>query len=291
MQTVNASTDALARSSPDPNQPLFLLGMPFHPQPFEAWVKIRGFEDVDHAMHCLLTEIFGDKALRPFRLIASPRLPMGTLYGYAHEDGSEMQVHAQLIADPIQAAIFDLNKPITAKKMPQLSKIARGSRLGFEVRIRPTYRRPYYSNGPLNYSRQHEHDAYHAYLRDHHSFDYRPQAPAEINHIRHQAYGGWLFRHFRQQKGASLEPYTFNIISYRRVPVVRKFGTPPILGPDVTCRGNFIVEDPERFEQLITNGIGRHRAYGYGMILFRQPHDVQLPPGCSDPPPPEFENN
>ena len=77
MQTVNASTDALARSSPDPNQPLFLLGMPFHPQPFEAWVKIRGFEDVDHAMHCLLTEIFGDKALRPFRLIASPRLTHG----------------------------------------------------------------------------------------------------------------------------------------------------------------------------------------------------------------------
>ena len=32
MQTVNASTDALARSSPDPNQALFLLGMPFHPQ-------------------------------------------------------------------------------------------------------------------------------------------------------------------------------------------------------------------------------------------------------------------
>ncbi len=75
------------------------------------------------------------------------------------------------------------------------------------------------------------------------------------------------------------------------MPVVRKFDTPPILGPDVTCSGNLIVENPERFEQLITNGIGRHRAYGYGMTLFRQPHDVQLPPGCSDPPPPEFENN
>ena len=77
MQTVNASTDALARPSPDPNQPLFLLGMPFHPQPFEAWVKIRGFEDVDHAMHCLLTEIFGDKVLRPFRLIGQPQTTHG----------------------------------------------------------------------------------------------------------------------------------------------------------------------------------------------------------------------
>ena len=76
----------------------------------------------------------------------------------------------------------------------------------------------------------------------------KPKSPSEtipeINHIRHQAYGGWLHRHFRQQKRASLKPYTFRIISYRRVPVVRKFGTPPILDPDVTCRGNLIVENP-----------------------------------------------
>ena len=84
----------------------------------------------------------------------------------------------------------------------------------------------------------------------------KPKSPSEtipeINHIRHQAYGGWLHRHFRQQKRASLKPYTFRIISYRRVPVVRKFGTPPILDPDVTCRGNLIVENPEHSEQLIT---------------------------------------
>ena len=57
-----------------------------------------------------------------------------------------------------------------------------------------------------------------------------PETIPETNHNRHQAYGGWLHRHFRQQKGASLEPYTFSIISYRRVPVVRKFGTPLFLG-------------------------------------------------------------
>ena len=129
--------------------------------------------------------------------------------------------------------------------------------------------------------------AYHIYLRDHHPFDYKPDTIPETNRIRYYAYSGWLSRQFRQQEGVSLEPYSFRIVSYHRVPVVRKFGTPPILGPDVTCRGNFIVENPERFEQLITQGIGRHRAYGYGMIMLRQLHDVRTPPG-GIPNEPEF---
>ena len=77
MQTVNASTNVLARPSPEPNKALFLLGMPFHPQPFEAWVKIRGFEDVDHAMHCLLTEIFGGQGLATLPAHCQPQTTHG----------------------------------------------------------------------------------------------------------------------------------------------------------------------------------------------------------------------
>ena len=36
-------------------------------------------------------------------------------------------------------------------------------------------------------------------------------------------------------------------------------------------RGNLIVSDPAAFAQLLTRGIGRHRAYGFGMLLLRPP--------------------
>ena len=37
---------------------------------FQRWMGTRRLQDPDHAMHCLLTECFGDLAPRPFRLMA-----------------------------------------------------------------------------------------------------------------------------------------------------------------------------------------------------------------------------
>ena len=42
------------------------------------------------------------------------------------------------------------------------------------------------------------------------------------------------------------------------------------MGPDVTCWGTFLVKTLPKFQDLIMNGIGRHRAYGYVMILLKQ---------------------
>jgi hypothetical protein len=40
-------------------------------------------------------------------------------------------------------------------------------------------------------------------------------------------------------------------------------------GPDAILRGEFVVKDPASFAAVLTNGVGRHRAYGYGMLLLR----------------------
>ena len=40
-------------------------------------------------------------------------------------------------------------------------------------------------------------------------------------------------------------------------------------GPDAVMRGNITVTDSDAFTRLLSHGIGRHRAYGYGMLLLR----------------------
>jgi CRISPR system Cascade subunit CasE len=43
----------------------------------------------------------------------------------------------------------------------------------------------------------------------------------------------------------------------------------PQLGPDATFTGVLQVRDPDAFAGLLARGIGRHRAFGFGMLLLR----------------------
>ena len=40
-------------------------------------------------------------------------------------------------------------------------------------------------------------------------------------------------------------------------------------------RGTLTITDPVEFGSLLANGIGRHKAYGYGMLLLRPPLNVR----------------
>ena len=39
--------------------------------------------------------------------------------------------------------------------------------------------------------------------------------------------------------------------------------------PEVVLGGRFTITDPDTFTALLTRGIGRHRAFGFGMILLK----------------------
>ena len=158
-------------STPDSRPPLYMVSMPFYRAAFNEWLRRRGLADPDHAMHILLTEIFGDKVLRPFRLMSSQALNAANLYGYSREDGATIRDHGQLLADPMQLSIFDFNKPFPTKNMAPIQSVPAGARHGFEVRVRPTLRRPHHANEGHAYSRTREHDAYHVYLCDRFPFD------------------------------------------------------------------------------------------------------------------------
>ena len=41
--------------------------------------------------------------------------------------------------------------------------------------------------------------------------------------------------------------------------------------PDALFTGEITVADPEAFCRLLARGVGRHRAFGFGMLLLRPP--------------------
>jgi len=82
-------------------------------------------------------------------------------------------------------------------------------------------------------------------------------------------YRDWLVRQLAAG-GAVAE--TVSLDAIRRTRVVRR-GRDRTLsapeGPDVTASGVLHVAEPDLFVALLARGVGRHRAFGFGMLLLR----------------------
>ena len=220
---------------------------------FQRWMGMRQFQDPDHAMHCLLTECFGDLAPRPFRLILPRGNSTGCLYGYGRSGADELREEASICADPLQSRIIPASA-MDSKPMPTGWRA--GKRLGFEVRIRPVIRK---SRGSGR--EEAEMDAFQVkaetFPRD------------EMPYRREQVYSDWLADRLARAGGASLEVEQTRLVSFQRTRAVRKLRGRHSEGPDAVMRGILTVTDSAAFDGLLARGIGRHRAYGYGMLLLR----------------------
>ena len=221
---------------------------------FDRWMGGKRLADPDHAMHCLLTEGFGELAPKPFRLITPRGQSAGFLYGYARADAAALRDAAASYAGPEHCRALPPEK-LDSKTMP--SDWPPGKRLGFEVRVRPTRRinRPG-SGGPR---RTIERDAYQMQAED----------AAQATRSREEVYTEWLRERLQQSGGASLE--SAGLQSFQRHRAHRKRQGRSSEGPDALLRGVLAVADPAAFACLLARGVGRHRAYGYGMLLLRPP--------------------
>ena len=56
---------------------------------------------------------------------------------------------------------------------------------------------------------------------------------------------------------------------FQRVRTVRKLHTRASEGPHAVMRGSLTIADPSAFSRMLAQGVGRHKAYGYGMLLLR----------------------
>lgn len=219
---------------------------------FQRWMGMRDLVDPDYGMHCLLVESFGELAPKPFRVLAPQGTSQGCLYGYSQAGAEELQDAAATFACPLQAAVISADY-IESKAMP--ARWGTGKRLGFEVRIRPTRRlKRRYSDGRQRVA---ERDAFLMQALD----ESRPTRSRE------DVYRDWLAERLKGSGGAELE--TARMQSFRRTRTIRRRSARQIEGPDVLMRGDVAVIDSEAFTRLLARGVGRHRAFGYGMLLLR----------------------
>ena len=236
------------------SQPLFMIRAEVALREFRRWMGMRRLQDPDHAMHCLLTESFGDLAPRPFRLIMPRGHAGGVLYGYARVVDDALRDAAAAYADPAQACILAADR-IASKPMP--TEWQSGRRLGFETRVRPTMRRS--RNADCRPGK--ECDAF--------ALAASRYPPGDMPHSRETVYTDWLSDQFDRRGGAQLDRPRTRLVSFQRTRAVRKRHARYSEGPDAVIRGVLTITDPHAFSRLLASGIGRHRAYGYGMLLLR----------------------
>ncbi len=212
-----------------------------------------GDEDFGYAAHAWLAATLGEQAPRPFRLMET-RAGL-RLLGYAETDVAALVQRAQDFALPDALAVCDWSAA-AGKTMPVTW--AAGRRLGFEVRACPILRG------------ERERDAYLVEVD-------QAKAAGREPASRTQVYVHWLQSQLERDGAAQAVAETLNVIGFRRVLALRQSRSglgqrrQGVERPDALMTGELLVGDPDAFASLLARGIGRHRAFGFGMLLLRPP--------------------
>jgi CRISPR system Cascade subunit CasE len=223
-------------------------------------MPVGGF-DQGRALHHLLGETFGPGALQPFRLLAAPGGHEANLYGYSAADLETLRETARSIALPDALAVLPLSG-LEAKPMPDAWRS--GQRVGFDVRVRPVVRlaSPVPAHADAHGRPQParragaETDAFLARILR--------AGVGEVTPPREAVYAAWLAE--RLAPAARLTET--RLTRFERTRAARSGVTD---GPDATLQGTLEIAASETFSDLLARGVGRHRAYGYGMLLLRAP--------------------
>lgn len=209
--------------------------------------------DADYVVHCALGQLFGEQAPQPF--LQRVRGPVVEVLGYSQHDRKSLQEHAQVYAMSEVWSLVDWNR-LDSKPMPERWPI--GKRLGFYTRACPLVRGPRgHGRGVETKKARPEVDAYlaHVWQRD------TPRGREEV-------YREWLARELSRGGAAGLVQARLGGFRLKRL--LRHDGdrkSQTITRPDVRFQGLLEIEDSDAFTALLTRGLGRHRAFGFGMLL------------------------
>jgi CRISPR system Cascade subunit CasE len=186
------------------------------------------------------------------------------ILGYSQSNKDDLLGQRAILAPPMLAEALPTDY-IASKEMPQ--KWPPGERLGFSVRCCPIVRK---SGGG-------EKDAFLAAC-DH--------VDTEKGLSREAVYMDWLAREMARNNAAEIENAIMQSFRFTRPvrkkkrgalpaklsgkkddPVQKSSSVPKGSRPDATFKGILRIADSEAFSALMARGLGRHRAFGFGMLL------------------------
>lgn len=214
----------------------------------------RADQDLAYGIHAWLGAAFGDLAPRPWRLLADRHRPTRVL-GYATANADQLR---QRLIEFAQPAVFtvcrDPATDIASKPMPNWRS---GRRLAFELLACPVGRK---SGSGIE--------------KDLFLMQADSAGPGELD--RGTVYSEWVRKRLEREQACKVGAIQLAGFSLaRHVRRAQAKGGPRKIGrlvrPRALLRGELTVVDPAAFNRLVTHGIGRHRAFGYGMVLLGPP--------------------
>ncbi|MCP4657300.1 MAG: type I-E CRISPR-associated protein Cas6/Cse3/CasE [bacterium] len=227
--------------------------------------KVSPNDDAGYLAHMVLAGLFGKKTIQPFRVLDGDRARDVAVLGYSCRPEDALRAHADTFADPgVHRTLTDL----AVKAMP--TDWTTGQRLGFEVRVCPVVRlaaavdQPLVTGEAQTLKKGAEIDAWV------HRRWLLPEDGAAVG--REEVYRKWL----AERIGAAAVIGQCRLHAFRRIRVFRRDhakprGTQPRERPDALMIGELEVGDGDAFRSLLARGVGRHRAFGFGMLLLRPP--------------------
>ena len=236
-----------------------LLRLQPDPAALAPWATRHGLLSADgdfgYALHALLSSAFGDLAPKPFHYQGGQQ----GLLAYTSADLESLHLNAAL-ATPDVARALGLDA-LDARPFPTVWKT--GQRLGFELRVRPVVRTK--AGG--------ERDAFLHAINP--AVDHENEGKNGSLAERSTVYTDWLVKQLVVD--GAVQIIETRMESFKLTRVLRKAGggengkrkAASISGPDVVFKGLLLVGDPEAFNRLLARGVGRHRAFGFGMLLLR----------------------
>lgn len=213
--------------------------------------------DTGYLVHCHLKELFGENAPMPFA-VAGEAGRLLTVLGYTTCEAESLQNHAQTYSDP--SVYRNCIWPHLASK-PLPTDWPEGKRLGFDVRACPVERKA--SDG-----------AFHRKGAEVDVFVSRcwKIGDRQIPVSREEIYCDWLSDQIRRIGGARLVKVSVRAFKLERL--LRRDHAPErkscnVEKPGALFSGILDITGASQFNQLLRRGAGRHRTFGFGMILLK----------------------
>ena len=215
--------------------------------------------DTGYLLHAALRAVFGPHAPQPFRLFDKSGLVLG--YGTAGE--KELRDCLARCGEEPLRGVFSLPGP-GCKTFPEQWRS--GVVLRFETLACPLRR--FKSTEPGREGRVQERDAFVA------ASEYAGSTGGPMPE-RTEVYQAWLSGELDRGHAALLHECRlkgFRMVRFARRGATDHAGAPRALRgmrPEAYFEGVLSVNDPGSFADLLARGVGRHRAFGYGMLLVR----------------------
>lgn len=227
---------------------LHLVRIPVHAPRLLRFAAEHGItqedETLGYTLHAWFAALFGDQSPKPFRYFERKH----EVLAYSSQDAANLLAHAQAFATPQAWAALDPDG-VVSKPMPATWR--QGQRLRLEALVCPVARK--------------DNEEKDVYLRALDRLSEGETAPS-----RAEVYRQWFLR---QLDGAVRVDALELLGMSARVRMLRRFRggganrLRVVERPQAFFAAEVSITDPQRFAALIARGIGRHRAFGFGMIL------------------------